>query len=104
MFRILILATAAALTFGVAQAQSVHVSAGFGDLNLQSAAGQKALEQRIRSAAETACGPDFHASDLHRSLLINARAQHELCVRQAIHSAEATVPVVRVAHLTRIPG
>jgi UrcA family protein len=104
MFRVLILATAAALTLGVAQAQAVHISVGFGDLNLQSAAGRQAFEARIRGAAETACGVDFHAADLNRSLLVNARAQHELCVRQAMHSAEARTPAARVSHLMTIPG
>lgn len=76
------------LTVAVAPAAAANVAptlsktVSYADLNLGSAQGRAALQQRIKSAARTVCKVD--AADL------NARTSESRCVKTAIATATAS--------------
>jgi UrcA family protein len=93
---------ALALTAGVAQAaapsyETATVKVSYGDLNLASAEGSKALYARIVSAARAVCyaydvdGRDLHAVTIERS-----------CEQRAINQAVQDVHSTRLAALSSV--
>ena len=67
-----------------------RVAVHYGDLNVDSVAGQRALQRRIERAARNVC-PDSDARDLR------ARTVAQQCQRQAIAEAMRVVGEQRVA-------
>lgn len=70
--------------------QARRVAVEYGDLDLQTAAGQQALDQRLRFAARSVC-PDDSAADL------GTRIAGKRCVLRAVELAKANVDEQRLA-------
>jgi len=77
----------AALAADDSQAPSIHVA--YGDLNVDSALGAKALYARIRNAAKEVCEP-LDGGDLTR------RTQYDGCVSHAITTSVTAVNNARL--------
>lgn len=85
-------AFAASAMSGDATAPGVAVV--YGDLDLQSGAGQQALKGRLKQAARSVC-PDSSSRDL------GTRLAGKRCVRQAVGRAKAEVTEQQVARAAK---
>ena len=98
MNKILILAASAAISAttlfsppAFAQSAPTQLVVGFADLDLSTAHGQRVLDRRLRSAAETVCGPTSSADPRGKNevrrcrtdTLAYARSQRDIAVAQA---------------------
>jgi UrcA family protein len=89
-----IIATVAVAIFATAaSAQPVAVKVGYADLNLNSAAGQAVLGQRIDAAARKACGVDANERLLPMSMAA-AQCHQDAVAKTSIAVASAYAPVL----------
>jgi UrcA family protein len=86
MKTILVTLAAAGLALSATAAKADPVSVSYDDLNLDTEAGQKILEQRIEAAARVACGLDQQRTGTR--LQSNAS---RTCFKKAMASASAQV-------------
>lgn len=84
LFGIATSALASTAVAGGAGMEEHSVAVHYGDLNLDSVAGQKTLKRRLSHAARVVC-PDAYS----RSLEI--RTEGRQCIRQALDEANATI-------------
>ncbi|MFT4768534.1 MAG: UrcA family protein [Glaciecola sp.] len=74
-------------------ATPTQVAVNFSDLDLTSAAGQEALQYRLASAAEQACGH----SDFRRAGSVSRAARNDECYEQSLSRALSKVTASSVA-------